>query len=170
MDKNLRSKLHQIMDWRAALTAALIGGTVFFLLNLILSQAVLGSPWVYVQLIASPVFGEEILAPPASFQLNIFLAALLVHFSLAILYTIVIDFTIYRWGLLVGFIGGGLLGLAFYAINFFAIAYLFPWFYLYRGWIMIVGHVAFGALAGGIYELLEVEEFVVEEHRSESHA
>ncbi len=29
-----------------------------------------------------------------------------------------------------------------------------------KSWIMVISHVVFGALAGGIYEALEVEEFV----------
>jgi hypothetical protein len=50
--------------------------------------------------------------------------------------------------------------LAIYAINFFAISYFVPWFFPLRSWILLLSHVLFGALAGGIYELLEEEEFV----------
>ena len=74
-----------------------------------------------------------------------------------------IDLAIYRWGLIIGFFGGGLLGLALYVINFYSLSYFFPWFYAYRSWVMVVSHIVFGALAGGLYELLEVEEYVMDD-------
>jgi len=61
---------------------------------------------------------------------------------------------------MVGIVGGGLFGLALYGINFYTLAAWFPQFLLIKSTHMALSHVAFGALAGGIYELLEIEEFV----------
>ena len=163
-----RKNLRQIMDWSAALWAGLISGVVFFLLNMPLTQIAVGSPWVYVRLIASTVMGESVLPPPATFEIGVFLTGLAIHMVISVLLAFLIDFAIYRWGLIVGFIGGGLLGLAIYVITFYAISYFFPWFYPLRSWIMVVSHVVFGALAGGIYELIEIEEFVEVENEEGS--
>ena len=58
------------------------------------------------------------------------------------------------------FVGGAMLGLALYAINFYSISFFFPWLFPLRSWIFMVAHIVFGAFAGVIYELLEVETFV----------
>ena len=163
MDEKTPKKIHQILDIKAALIAALVSGLVFFLLNLLLSQVAVGSSWVYIRVIASIVMGEGILPPPASFDISIFLISLILHLLISVIFALMIDLAIYRWGLIIGFLGGGLLGLSLYVINFYALSYFFPWFFPYRSWVMVVSHIVFGALAGGIYELLEVEEFVADD-------
>lgn len=163
MDEKKSKEMNQVLDVKAALIAALVSGIVFFLLNLLLSKIAVGSSWVYIRVIASLAMGEGVLPPPSSFEPSIFTVSLLIHLSASIIFAFLIDLAIYRWGLLIGFIGGGLLGLAVYVINFYSLSYFFPWFYSYRSWVMVVSHIAFGALAGGLYELLEVEEFVVDD-------
>ena len=164
MNQGQRAKFRQLMDWSAALWGGLISGSIFFLINILLSQIVLGSPWVYIRIIASIILGTDVLPPPATFDLQIFLAALFIHLVISMFGAIVISFSVYRWGLIVGFLGGGGLGLALYVINFYTISYFFPWVFPYKSWIMVVSHIIFGALAGGIYELLEIEEFIVDEN------
>src|SRR6185369_1281603 len=101
-------------------------------------------------------------APPATFAPGIFAVALLIHLPLSIAFACVIAFVLHRWGLLVGIVGGALLGLALYWINFGTVFNLVPWFAPMKGWETMLAHVVFGAVAGGTYELLEVERFVVE--------
>jgi hypothetical protein len=91
------------------------------------------------------------------------IVAIIVHFALSIIYALVLAFIVHRWGLLVGIVGGALFGLALYLINFFTFTYFFEWFYPARAWPFSVVHILFGAVAGGIYELLEKEVYVVEE-------
>ena len=67
---------------------------------------------------------------------------------------------LHRWGIIVGIIGGAIFGLALYLINFYTLTYFFPWFFPLRSWMMMLSHVIYGATAGGVYEALEVEEFV----------
>lgn len=66
---------------------------------------------------------------------------------------------IHRGGLLGGILGGALLGLAIYVINYYTFSFFFPWMHAISNTLLIVTHVLFGAMAGGIYEALEVEEF-----------
>jgi hypothetical protein len=114
---------------------------------------------------AAMVLGRGVLPPPATFDAGVVGVAFALHMALALAYTALIAFILHRWGLLVGIVGGALLGLALYAINYGTMAWFFPWFLDLKGGIVLVSHVVFGALAGGVYELLEIERFVPEEAR-----
>ncbi len=151
----------QLVDWSAAFWAGLVAGSVFLLLLLFLVPALAGgNAWIMVRLLASVLLGEAILAPPATFDLQALIAAVVVHFTLAVGASLLLAAIIHRWGLIVGVVGGGLFGLALYCINFYSLTYFFPWFFAMRSTPLVVSHVIFGALAGGIYESLEVEEFL----------
>ncbi len=153
-------RMRQIMDWRAALWAGLVAGLVFLGLQLLLVGLYVGSPWAVLRWIAAIVLGEGVLPPPATFHAGIALVALVVHLALALVFSLLLAFTIHRWGFAVGVVGGAIFGLALYAVNFYTFSAFFPWFFALRNWMMILAHVVFGAVAGGTYELLEVEEFV----------
>ena len=73
---------------------------------------------------------------------------------------LLLAFIIHRWGLIVGIVGGALYGLSLYLINYLTFSAFFPWFYPLQSWMMVVGHVFFGALAGGLYEALERDIYV----------
>jgi ABC-type cobalamin transport system permease subunit len=153
-------RMRQLMDWRAALWAGVIAGVIFLLLNLFLVSGLVGSsPWVLIRLMASALLGPGIQAPPATFDLGALVAALVTHFVLSIGFALLVAFALHRWGLVVGILGGALFGLALYFFNFYTLTYFFPWFFTFRGWPLLLTHVVFGATAGGVYELLEVEEW-----------
>ena len=161
MRKTSSQRMRQIVDWSASIWAGLGAGTIFLLLNLILIPAFIGgNAWVVIRLLASIMLGSDILAPPATFNLPALIAALIVHFALSIIFSMLITLTIHRGGLLTGIVGGALLGLGLYSINFYTSTLFYPWFFAMRNWVFILTHILFGALAGGIYEGLEVEEFV----------
>ena len=106
---NSPSRLHQVMDWRAAIWAGIIAGAIFLLLQMILLALVTGgSPWILPRMTAAIVLGEGALSPPASFDVTITLVALIIHFVLAIGFAVLIAFILHRWGLLVGIVGGAL--------------------------------------------------------------
>ena len=153
-------RMRQIMDLRAALWAGIMSGTLFLLACLILTWWAVGNPWVFTRLAASLVMGPGVLPPPATITVETFAVALIVHYALSIGYAMLIAFILHRWGLVVGIVGGAILGLAIYAINFYALSYIVPWFYPMRSWMLAVSHLLFGATAGGLYEAMEVERFV----------
>lgn len=155
-----RIQLKQVVDWSAAAWAGVAAGVVFLLVSMVLTSVYVGSPWVMTRLIASIVMGEAVLPPPATFDLGILGAALAVHLAFSIAFAGLIAYVLHRWGLLVGILGGAAFGLALYFINFYTFSAFFPWFFPMRSWIMAASHVIYGALAGGIYEALETEEFV----------
>jgi len=121
-----------------------------------------GTPWTIFRFIGAMILGEAVLPPPTSFDAGIVITAVIVHFTLAVLYTLVLAFIVHRWRLLVSVIGGALFGLALYLINFFTFTFFFAWFYPARAWPFSLVHILFGAVAGGIYELLEKDVFIIE--------
>ena len=158
-----RTQVRHVMDWKAAVLAGLIAGAVFLVVLLIAYPlATGGTPWTIFRFIGAMVLGEAVLPPPTSFDAGIVITAVIVHFTLAVLYTLVLAFIVHRWRLLVSVIGGALFGLALYLINFFTFTFFFAWFYPARAWPFSLVHILFGALAGGIYELLEKDVFIIE--------
>jgi len=55
-------------------------------------------------------------------------------------------------------LGGATFGLGIYLVNFYFLSYFLPWFFALSSWPFVITHILFGAIAGGIYEILEVEE------------
>jgi len=154
-------RMRQLVDWSAAVWAGVAAGLVFLALNLFLVPAVLGgNPWVMVRLLGSVVLGGAILAPPATYDPTALVAATAVVMGAVMVYALLIAYVIHRGGLITGIVGGGALGLAIYGLHFYAVTYFYPWFFAFRGEAMLVSHVVMGAAAGGVYEWLEVEEFV----------
>ena len=154
-------RMRQVVDWSAAIWAGLLAGSVFLLLNVFLTPLVLGgNGWVIIRLFASIPLGDAILAPPATYDLKALMAALVTHYVLSVGFGMLLAYIIHRGGLIAGILIGALFGLALYAINFYTLTLAFPWFFALRSWVFIATHVLFGALAGAIYEGLEVEEFV----------
>ncbi len=161
MRKTSSQRMVQLVDWSAAVWAGLLAGALFLLLNLILLPLFIGgNGWVIIRLMASPMLGAAILSPPATFAANALAAALVTHFVLSILFSMLTAFIIHRGCLLTGILGGALIGLFLYLINFYAFTFFFPWFFAMRSWVFILTHILFGVIAGGVYEGLEVEEFV----------
>ncbi|NNE44308.1 MAG: hypothetical protein HKN12_08855 [Gemmatimonadetes bacterium] len=151
----------QIVDWSAALWAGLGSGALFLVLLAWIVPAVEGgNAWVMLRAVAAVVLGPQVLAPPATYDPGVLGAALLVHFALSLTFSLVLAAIVHRWGLAVGILGGAVFGLMVYGINFYTFTALFPWFFALRTPTLVLAHVVFGAAAGGLYEALEVEEFV----------
>jgi uncharacterized membrane protein YjjP (DUF1212 family) len=74
---------------------------------------------------------------------------------LALALAAVVAYVVHRGGLIGGILVGAVLGLAFYFIDYYTLTYFFPQFFAMKHWSVIASHVLFGAMAGGVYELLE---------------
>lgn len=155
------SRPHQLVDRRAAAWAGLLGGAVFFVLYAFWMPTVIGgNAWVMIRQLASVVLGDSVLAPPATFDGAALGVGLVVHLAISLGASYVLAAIIHRWGFLVGVVGGAFFGLAAYAIAVYGATVLFPWFFAMKSMPFLIAHVAFGAVAGGVYELIEVEVFV----------
>ena len=159
--KSIRNiKVRQLVDWKAAMAAGLAGGLVSFTSNILLSSWVLGSTWLLTKIIASILLGEAMLPPPADFSWPVLFSSLLIHLLLSVIFASLIAIVVHQWGIIISFLGGAMMGLAFYTIAFYTFSILFPWFFAFRSWIFLVMYVLYGAFTGSVYELLEVEKYV----------
>ena len=149
------------VDWTAAVWASLLAGLASFLLYLFFVPAVIdaGNAAAMIRYIASPMLGPEVLPPPATFTASILLASVVVHFTIALAEGLIIAFVLHRWGLVTGVAGGAAFGLIFFLINFYSLTFVYPHMFAMAHWSVLVVHIIFGALAGGIYELLEMEPY-----------
>jgi hypothetical protein len=151
-----------LVDWRAVWLAWLVAGAACVILDLLIVPAFMGgSFWISVRLVASLILGPEILAPPATFDGVALLAAIVTLYGISLLATVVIALVVHRGGLILGIVGGALLGLAFHAISYYSLTAFFPQFFAMNGPAVAAAHATFGALAGGLYEWFEDDEFEV---------
>ena len=139
--------------WRAIPFAGLAAGTVFLLMNTLLAPALLQiDGTIYLRYFASIPMGTSALVTDDT---SVLIVGILTHYILSILFTLVIAIVVHRWGLAVGIFGGGLLGLCIYVINFYSGTLIFDWFFALNNWLLVVSHIVFGAVAGGVYELFD---------------
>ena len=144
------------LDWRAGIGAGLIAGLVFLIAEMILVPLALGgSPFGPVRMIGSIALGEEVLPPPATFDLGITVLALIVHFALSAIYGVLFSLAASRVGM-GGALGIGFaFGIALYFINFFGFTAIFPQFEAARNWVTFIAHGIFGLVAAAAYKPME---------------
>lgn len=144
------ASIQKNVTWRAVLLAGVVGGIVFLIMNILFVQSI--SPSLFLRYIASLVMGSDVLVSTDGTAL---LVGVVIHFALSLVFALVISIVIHRWGLLVGIIGGGILGLSLYGINLYTLTRFFPWFFAINTTILLLSHVIFGAVVGGVYELFD---------------
>ncbi|MEW5850774.1 MAG: hypothetical protein AB2A00_18445 [Myxococcota bacterium] len=150
-----KAALPHSVDLGAALVAGIVAGVVFIVLDVTLVPLLgLGSPWEPVRMIAAIALGPSVLPPPATFDLRIFLVAMMVHFSLSSIYSVVRVVVVEGWAQSLTPLSRGLYGLVIYLVNFYGFTRFFPWFAEARGWVSILVHVAWGMVLPIAYETL----------------
>jgi hypothetical protein len=140
--------------WMAAVYAGLIAGVVFLVLEMILVSLAGNSPWAPVRMIGAILMGRDVLPPPATFALGVFISALIVHFVLAIIYGLILSAIVFRLEEWLGLVVGAVFGLVLYWINFYGFTAVFPWFAEARGGLGILAHLVFGFVAAWSYKEL----------------
>ncbi len=148
--------IYEDTDWGAVGWAGLISSIIFLIGGSLAGTASGGSLATFIKLIASMVMGSNALWN--DLNAGSLIIGIVTHLFISFLATGLIALVIHRWGILVGIIGGGLMGLAIYAINFYFFSDLFfSWMSGLRSANMAWVHVMFGAFAGGLYEIFEDE-------------
>lgn len=137
---------------KAAVWSGLIAGAAFLMIEMGLLALMGQSPWGPPRMMAAVVLGQDVLPPPATFDMGIVAVAMMVHFPLSIVFGIMFAFVGERLNLLPATVVGGLFGLAIYLVNFYGFTAWFPWFETARGIGSIVGHILYGAVLGFAYK------------------
>lgn len=103
-----------------------------------------------VRLTAALVMGSTVLVQPSTPQWNILLVASLIHFSLSVLYALILAQLLRNMRATPALFTGALYGMLIYGVNLYGLTLPFPWFAVSRDWVTLLAHVVFGvALAGG---------------------
>lgn len=141
------------VTWRAIPIAGLVAGTVFLLINVIFTPLLLQvNPSVVLRYMGGLVLGQGVLTGTSMTPI---IVGVIVHYALSLLFALVIAIVVHRFGLLVGIVGGAILGLALYGINLYTMTVLFKWFFAINSPVLLVSHIVFGAVAGGVYEMFD---------------
>jgi hypothetical protein len=147
------------LDWAAAGWAGLAAGLLMIALETALSSLSAGAAGTGpIRQIAAIALGGSVLPPLSPFTGLVFLAAMSVHLPLSLIYARLLAPLVHgsRGGRAAAI--GVLFGAGLYALNYYALAGVFPWFAASRGWITLVSHLAFGAVAAGMYVLLRAPD------------
>ena len=141
------------VTWRAIPVAGLAGGSVFLLTNVVLSPLVLDvNPTLLLRYFAALVLGADVLTDTST---SAIIVGILVHYAFSMIFALVIAIVIHRWGLAVGIIGGAILGLSIYSINLYTMTKYAEWFFAMNSSVLLLSHVLYGAVVGGVYEMLD---------------
>lgn len=146
------------MNARAAVDAGVVAGVLA-------TAAQIALWWIWqddlprilyrdARLTAAIVMGHSVLPPPATFAWDVMLVATLIHFALAITYSMLLACLISRFGMLRSVLAGMLYGLILYGINMHGFTLIFPWFAQVRDWITLITHAVFGVALAGAYKVL----------------
>jgi hypothetical protein len=119
---------------------------------MIMMPLVMGvSPWAPPRMMAAILLGEGVLPPPATFDIGVVMAAMMLHFVLSIIYSFIIAEAVQRGGMGFAVAIGALAGLVIYLLNFCVFTEAFPWPAMARNWVSLTGHVLYELVVGWAY-------------------
>lgn len=140
-------------DMPAAILAGIVAGLVFLVVEMLLVPMLLGgSAWGPPRMIAAIVLGQEVLPPPATFDGFILMTAVAFHLVLSVLYAVVFALVARTWSTGMALVAGIVYGLLIYAVNFYGMTAMFPWFAEARNYVSILAHALFGAVLAIVYK------------------
>lgn len=108
------------------------------------------------RLAAAIVLGREILPMQVSFDWPAMIVATMIHFSLSVIYSMILAAFIVHRSLAVSIFAGIEFGLILFGVNMYGFTLIFPWFEEARDWITLLAHVVFGIVAAAMYMVLSV--------------
>ena len=153
----------------SAIKAGLIAGAVFMALEMILVWLAMGmNPFAPLHMIAAIAMGPEVLPGPGvepGSNPVVIVVGMLLHFvlsiALAFLFKLIAGALKLNSSMLLA--AGVVFGLLVYAIHFYGMTALFPWFAMARNWISILAHAVFGLVLA--YALMPRASVTIVEER-----
>lgn len=144
----------------AVITASIVAGLVFAMLEMVLVAVVKGQPWYGpLHMIAAIGMGPSgVLPPPATFDIGVAAVAMVIHMMLSIVLGLILAALLLAFRSTLAWIIGLVFGIALYYIFFYGFTPLFPWFAEARGWIAFVSHAVFGLVLALIYRKMDTRE------------
>ena len=147
------------IDIKAAVWASIIAGAVFMMLEMIMVPVFMGgSPWGPPRMIAAIGMGKGVLPPPDTFDSVIMMIAMLIHYSLSLIFALLFAYFARRRPVGMTTMMGAIFGLVVYFVAFYGMTAVFPWFAMARGWIGIFAHLMYGAVLGLVYATISIKD------------
>lgn len=153
---------HRWPDWPAAALAGVVSGlvfVVFLVLDLLAAMLMGASAWKPLTMIAAIMLGPDVLTQAATFKIGELVAAVVVHFALAVVFGLILATIMapFHFDSSVGMASlvGAVFGLVLYWVNFYGMTAAFPWFAEARSWVTAIAHIVFGLVAADSYLKLE---------------
>jgi len=160
--------ISRAIDPQAILMATFAGAAIFLLTNIVLTPIVYDiEPQIILRYFGALALGPDVLLND---DISILIVGVLVHVVLSFTAAILIAFVVHRGGLLLGILGGALLGLAIYGINLYTLTTFVEWFFAINNNVLLLSHVLFGAVVGGVYEIFDHFDVVTLAVKEGNHA
>jgi len=153
----------------SAIKAGLIAGAVFMAVEMLLVWLVMGmNPFAPPHMIVAIAMGPEVLPGPnlvPGTDPGVIVVAMIIHFVLAVALAFIFKLVAERLKLNGSMLlaTGVVFGLLIYAINFYGMTAIFPWFAMARNWISVLAHAVFGLVLA--YALMPRASVTVVEER-----
>ncbi len=146
----------------AVITASIVAGLVFAMMEMVLVALVMGQPWYGpLHMIAAIGMGPQgVLPPPPAFDFGVAAIAMLIHMLVSVFLGLVLATALLAFRSSMAWLIGLIFGVALYYINFYGFTALFPWFAEARGWIGLVSHAVFGLVLALIYRGMDKREAI----------
>ncbi len=145
-------KVRRVLDWEAAGLAGLLGAFCMFVLELALmplaGQGVLAAP----RTIADALFGASL---PGGGAGRLVAIALFAHLTLGLVWGRAVAGLVFARPEADAVPLGVMFGLSLYVVNFHLIGLALPGLAAAGGWVWVLAHLLFGAVAASAYRRLE---------------
>lgn len=138
--------------WRATFWSAVVAGSLFLILVIVLpalfgGRVTLGPP----RIIGALVINED----PSSVTTGLIVGGVVGHYFLSFVFTLILSLIVYRMGTGAAVATGAIFGIALYLLNFYMMAVAFPWFAEFRNATTFLSHIVFGITAAWVYKRLK---------------
>ncbi|MEJ8837229.1 hypothetical protein [Ramlibacter sp. AN1133] len=136
----------------AGVLGGIVAGTAYLVAQVTLTAAAHpGGAAEPLQRIAAMLMGPDAAPPPSELSFTVFGMALIIHFTLAMVFGRLVAVLVGHRRPGTGVLVGAATGLALYALDFGLVAPLaFPWFADSIRAVTLADHVLFGAVAAGV--------------------
>jgi hypothetical protein len=146
------------IKWSAAVWAGIAAGIVSSAVEIVLWRIFADTlPQILyrdTRFAAALVLGPQVLGRTGPPDAHVVVAATIVHFTLSVVYAIVLARLIVRLHAGTALLAGAIFGAVLYAINMYGFTAIFPWFAADRDAITAIAHVVFGVVAAECYMAL----------------
>lgn len=124
------------------------------ILKMLLLPIFAGAPsiWAPPRMIGAIGLGPDVLPPPDTFDLGVVGVGMAIHFAISIGFAIATAVAIRKLPMGTAVAVGVLLALVLYAVVFYAMTPVWPWFAGGRNWVNVFAHAVFGATAAWWYQ------------------